>query len=453
MAGVLSFALGLESTAFSAALDRAGGRLLAFLSIAGTVKASFDNIEKSLNQGGAYSDLSARTGESVQNLYQLGEAAEVAGVSVDAVPAMINRLNKSLSGVGEMGENTAEVFAALGLNVKELAKLQAPEQFKAIAAAMAGMDRGSKVDVASRLFGREGAGNFLQLTADFQGFITNLDNASQRAEQVARTASAFDRVGDRFVVLTKRWDASWGSATNGLLPFINRFQRYLEAMPIESIGKRFEHVFLSADKMAAQGKFGEFVDLSLQVAFEKAGFYAVKLANTLAFSVLSSLPPAIAAAVDIGMKLPGTGLIGLGDTIASEMMRAGLEAKLALEEKAGNVQGAAATRKALAGLNAHELETASTMDQATKQLIHDAMLSISAATMEGLRSGKASWATGGSPPVTDTQRKLDTLVGHVLSPTGDAGKATARNSEKTWMAIEALHKTVKSQQPQSFKNQ
>ena len=270
MAGVLSFALGLESSAFSAGLDRAGGRLLAFLSVGKAVETAFDGVWSAIERGGKLNDLSARTGETVAVLYQLEEAFNVVGISADAVPGMVNKLNKSLSGVGEMGEKTDEAFAALGLRMSDLKKMDAPAQFNAVATALAKLDKGSAVDVASRLFGREGSGNILQISRDLQGFQETLSASAREALVFSRNAAAFDKLGDSITRIKGQVGGLFAGVAESVTPQLQRIADKLGSLDFVSFGQRIGDEIAMAFKAIDLGQFGEYWTLTLQAGVQDA---------------------------------------------------------------------------------------------------------------------------------------------------------------------------------------
>ena len=74
MAGVLQFTLGLEASNFLSQIGVSSSSLLSFAGIAEGVKASFESMFAAMERGASLDALSARTGETVSNIYQLQEA-------------------------------------------------------------------------------------------------------------------------------------------------------------------------------------------------------------------------------------------------------------------------------------------------------------------------------------------------------------------------------------------
>jgi hypothetical protein len=270
MAGVLSFALGLETSAFSGGLDRAAGRLLAFISIGKAVQIALEGVMGAIERGGALNDLSARTGESVRNLYMLQEAFAVVGVSVDSLPGMINRLNKSLSGVGEMGEKTDEAFAALGLSVEDLKRMDAPAQFNAVIAQLGQLDKGSATDVASRLFGREGAGNIMQIARDAKGFRETLAASAREAAVFQRTAAAFDLIGDTITRIKGSIGGMFAGVAEGIVPTLQQVVNLLNQMDLVAVGQDIGKMFSGAFQAFREGQVTQLITESIAFGFRAA---------------------------------------------------------------------------------------------------------------------------------------------------------------------------------------
>ena len=98
-------------------------------------------MSSAIERGAHLEDLSARTGESVANLYQLEEAFKRAGLAADSVPGTILRVRKALSGVNELGGETNSIFAALGLDRASLAKDDPLDAIQKISGALSRLKR------------------------------------------------------------------------------------------------------------------------------------------------------------------------------------------------------------------------------------------------------------------------------------------------------------------------
>lgn len=274
MAGVLSFALGLETGAFSSGLDRAAGRLFAFISAGKLLETVLEGVWGAIERGGALTDLSARTGESVADLYRLQEAFKVVGLEADSVPSIINRFNRSLSGVGETGQRTDQAFAALGLSMESLRRMDAPAQFDAVARAMAGLDRASALDVGFRLFGREGGDSIVQIARDAQGFRAALADSAQEAQVFARNAAAFDNIGDSLTRIKGKVGGLFAGLAASIAPEVQKVEDYLKSIDFVGIGQQLGTVITGAFQAFREGKLSLLIAETIQFGFE-AGFASI----------------------------------------------------------------------------------------------------------------------------------------------------------------------------------
>jgi hypothetical protein len=97
-------------------------------------------------------------GTSAQALQELRYAAEVSEVPVEALSMGLMRLQRSMfaSGAGAMGAGAA--FKVLGLNQKDLAKMDSTEAFTAVAEAISKIQNpAEQTALAMKMFGRGGA--------------------------------------------------------------------------------------------------------------------------------------------------------------------------------------------------------------------------------------------------------------------------------------------------------
>lgn len=323
MAGVLSFALGLESSAFATGLDRAGTRLLAFLSVGKGLEIAFKGIWGAIEHGAALNDLSARTGESVKNLYQLQEAFKVVGIGADAVPSMILRLQKALSGMTDEGESTERLFKAMGLDMDKLKSLDAPSQFIALGNALRTLNRESMAGAAAKLFGREGAGNMLQLTRDMQGFRDAITDSAAEAAVFARAAAAFDKVGDTISRIKGRLMGMWAGIAEGLIPQLQKALNWIKELDLVGLGHRIGSALATGFNLITSGRLFELLSLGLMAAIEKAGSYALATINGIGAAIGTVLRQTMAALQEEWSKPGGKGLgAALGSGIAANIYSA-----------------------------------------------------------------------------------------------------------------------------------
>jgi tetratricopeptide (TPR) repeat protein len=286
MAGVLSFTLGLETSNFLRGLGLASGQIISFSAAVDAASKVMAGMWAAIERGGALQDLSARTGESVGNLYRLQEAFTIAGVGAETVSPMLLRLQKALGGVDENGNKTDAVFARLGLSAKQLSSLQAPEQIQAIASSLAKLDRNEAADIASRLFGRDGAGNILQISGDLESFNQTMRETARTSAVFAKNAALFDQIGDTLQAIKREVGGVYAG---------------LAALAGPKIQAALDFVKSWLQSLSGGNNVGELLSLSLQVAFEKGTYYGEQFAVSVAVALTEAIPAAMRAAWQMGL--------------------------------------------------------------------------------------------------------------------------------------------------------
>lgn len=178
--------LGLAQQALSAAVD----------AVKQLVSAFIEGIGKAAEFAGAMTDLSARTGQPIEQLVVLKRAFENAGMSADAVGPMLNRLQKALAGVNEDGQPTSDILNRLGLSVASLNQMTATQQLEAIAAAISKLPTPAAQAAASmEIFGKSG-GQMLALLKDGSAFATAAQQVGSLGANTQQAAAALDTFSD-----------------------------------------------------------------------------------------------------------------------------------------------------------------------------------------------------------------------------------------------------------------
>lgn len=222
MAGTLAYKLTLDGGSFDSVVTRAitriGGLTAGFIGLREIV----DRVWQQIERGGALVDLSNRTGAAVGDLYQLQEAFSIVGIGAESVGPIILRLQRSISGFGAAGENTAAIFGSIGLNIQELQRLNAPEQLSRIAEALNKIPDSQRVAVSAGIFGREGAGNIVQLSRDLEGFNDTLKQTRTEAALFALNANAFDKLGDTITRAKGAFNGLFAGIAEQITPLLQR---------------------------------------------------------------------------------------------------------------------------------------------------------------------------------------------------------------------------------------
>lgn len=138
-------------------------------------------IKQSLDAADNIQKLSIRLGHSTEFLSEMGHAAQLGGSSLGAVEKGSKRLSQSIGDFEKGGKLAAESFADLGLNMEELIKLDADEQFLRVNHALAGMNKGSeRTKKALDLLGRSGT----EMLAVFDGGKDSIAAMRQEAKDL-----------------------------------------------------------------------------------------------------------------------------------------------------------------------------------------------------------------------------------------------------------------------------
>lgn len=286
MAGKIEYALGLTTGGFLGPLGSASARLAGFIGLAGGLGGAMAGIFAEINRGGALKDLSNRTAESVQNLFQLQFAFEQSGVAAGSVASVLQKYRAALSGVGEMGESTAEAFQLIGTSIEDLKRLDAPQALEAVFSGLNKLDRNTAAGVAAKIFGRGASGDILQLARDSEGFAAALKDAAAQGATFDRMANAFDNIGDQLGRLKLQARGIFLGLATDIGPALNGIFTTLADRDFQTLGK--------------------IAELSLTVAFEKSVNF---LASALT-KLFAALPNLIKGAGSAGAGAVGAPILG-----------------------------------------------------------------------------------------------------------------------------------------------
>lgn len=152
-----------------------------------------------LSTAGAVSDLSAKTGISVEALQVLKHAGAQVGVSLDDISTAVVQMNKRLV-------DSPKAFEKLGLSAAALKNMRADEAFALIAQKIQSIENpAQQTSAAMQLLGRSGASVLPLLKSD-------IEHAADEAERFGlvlseETVAAADELGDRLTTLGEAWDA------------------------------------------------------------------------------------------------------------------------------------------------------------------------------------------------------------------------------------------------------
>lgn len=309
MAGVLQFTLGLEAQQFLRNIGLATGGIFSLMGAGKLLSTVMENVGAAISRGGNLVDLSNRTGESVRNLYQLEEAFKSVGVGSDNVAPMLGRLQKALSGVDESGQKTDKLFNAIGLDLDQLKSMDAAKQMEMLAAALSQVDKNSAAGLASKLFGREGAGQFLQITRDINAFKQSFRDSAAAADVFAASAAAFDTIGDTVTTIKMKLGGFWAGVASGAAPAIQAAADFINKLDFVSPGRNFGTFISGVTQAFRDGRLSELIADAFKMGFdsvigflpgvfEKLGYLLIKAFETPLVWIQSAMEYALTSATN-----------------------------------------------------------------------------------------------------------------------------------------------------------
>ena len=243
MSPVLQYSLGLSTSQFLGAINSVQGRLggllrwgAAFAGIGAPITSLFQQIQK----GAALSELSKRTGETAGNLFKLQRGFELAGVSMQSVPTVLFQMNKALGGVNEQGEPTAKIFSQMGLSIDQLRQAGGADALQRITATLGRMDRAGAAMAASKIFGRGGAQDMLQLARSTEDFSEGMAGAAEGARILDANADRFDKLADSLILIKNAWNDMALRAAVPVATFLSALsQAYKEGVLTDFVAQSF----------------------------------------------------------------------------------------------------------------------------------------------------------------------------------------------------------------------
>lgn len=254
--------LGSALKGMAAPLAALAGSAVALSSVA----AGFKRI---VDQGGKLADLSARTSVGVKSLIRWREVFEESGKSADSIGSTFDKAARSIYGAATAGGSAQLALAKLGVSAKELSTLSPEDQFEALAKAINGianpMERSA---IAMQIFGK--SGSELLPVFDTMQNMASVDGALGRLPEVlGRNVKTLDAIGDSFTQLelkSKQFFAGiMDQVGSTLAPMLDAVTKIDLTGAGQSVGA-FVNAAIDAWK---EGRFGEFVALSIEAGFEQ----------------------------------------------------------------------------------------------------------------------------------------------------------------------------------------
>jgi large-conductance mechanosensitive channel len=238
---ILLSVVGAEAAtgAFDELGERAGeavGNLARLAGAALSLEAAFEGVKGAFELGEHFQQLSSRTGQSVQDLVVLSRAFQMVGLSGDEVGLMANRLQRSMSGMNEMGQSTSKAFAELGLDVGKLGQMSFNDQLQALGDGFARIkDPAERASVAMQIFGRAG-GQMLQLLTK-EGLLSQAgEDAGRLASRLQDDSEGFENVSNRLSVLKIRFQEMFVVIAEKISPALSAVASLMGGLNLAPIG-------------------------------------------------------------------------------------------------------------------------------------------------------------------------------------------------------------------------
>ena len=242
------FRAGMKSA--GATLKKFGSAAVSAGAMAGSALAAglAVGVKKTIDMGGALTDLSAQTGIAIKDLMQIQQAYKDNGKSADDAGKDINKMQKAIASAAQDEGGAGDPFAKLGLSASRLLAMDPASQFFTIAESIRKIQNpAEKTAAAMAVFGKSGG----ELLAVFEGADLESVNASLgRMPEIMQEFSAeLDHAGDLLGRLPNKSDQFFAGFTAGvineLIPSLETVDNYdfttIGESLGNSLGKAIEH--------------------------------------------------------------------------------------------------------------------------------------------------------------------------------------------------------------------
>ncbi len=298
---------------------KATGAMYVFRKVTSDVEGTWESLKKTFEYGSQLEQISRRTGIAVGALVELRKAALRSGVEFTDMEGIINKMQKSISGVNEMGKNTAGAFADIGLSINALRTMTPDKQFQAIGKAISELKNPvDRASAAMDIFGKSG-GELLKIfenpnvILDFNKPITGV------AKIMGEYAATMDQVNTNLkrtsAIAKSFWIGLAGPVSTVLLPMLKK----INEMELSDYGLRLGKSMAEGVRVLynsfQDGHLEQILEMSLEVGFQKG------------FNFLYNMLPDFAAALkDIFTSEVGPKLSNVFDGVALQFGAALLDA-------------------------------------------------------------------------------------------------------------------------------
>jgi hypothetical protein len=288
MAGKLEFTLGLVTGGFLSKIGGAADKLKGFIGGMISLGAITEGVMHAIETGAGLEHLHKRTGESVEDLVKLQGGFRAAGLEANDVGPALFHLQKALGGVNEFGQGTASTFNRMGLSIRTLKAMGAPQAMAAILGSLKGMNQSDAVEAASVIFGRGEAGNMLQLARSSGEFGEGMAKAAAKAAIFKDNASSFAHLEITLGQIKDKATTLWAGIAAGLAPAIQNVEDMLNDIDVSGIGTSIGRFFTALTQAFREGTLSNLISETFVVGLEGAVAFAPAILARLGYILLKT---------------------------------------------------------------------------------------------------------------------------------------------------------------------
>lgn len=168
--------------------------------------------------------LADAAGLSVEEMTALGYAAEKAGGSAAGLSSAVATMNAALADAQAGGQDTAAAFAALGMNVDELAAMRPEQRFIAMAEAINSLASPlERAQMAQKLFGASGESLLPMLNKGKAGLANMRDEAKRLGLVMSGPqAKAAQAMTEAFTTMKNAMTGLWRAIGSAVAPSLTK---------------------------------------------------------------------------------------------------------------------------------------------------------------------------------------------------------------------------------------
>lgn len=299
----------------SAGIARFAAPLVGLASAGVALNKFADGLKDAVAEGGRMHDMAARTGAAIRNLAVQQLALKDAGGTTEGLATAYSRLQQSIDAAGTAGSAQAFAFEKIGLSVESLAAMKPDEQFERVAKAIGSLPGPTERTAAAMgIFGKAGA-DLLPLFRDGGALDDARRTLGQLPQVLARNADNLDAIGDNLGHLAVKSRQFFVGMLDPLSETLRGWTDKINAIDLTGFGQRIGAAVKLAIDSWNDGKFSEFIGLSIQAGFELGRIGIEKALRAMDWQhfwgpLANGLATAMAEAFKISLMFGAPGLSG-----------------------------------------------------------------------------------------------------------------------------------------------